>query len=367
MEFMQLLRNYQQRDISDITEKVTSARVKEALAKATVSEVDFLTLLSPAVNDHMETLAQKANQVTVQNFGRVIYLYTPLYLSNHCENECVYCGFNVKNRLRRRTLTVDEVEEEGRLISASGLRHILVLTGESRHKAPVQYVAACVERLRRYFSSISIEIYPLETSEYRTLIDAGVDGLTIYQEVYDPVVYDQVHIKGPKKNYSFRLNAPERACQAGMRTVSLGALLGLADWRSEVFCLGLHARYLQDKYPGTEIGVSFPRIRPAMGQYQPHVIVSDRDMVQMIMALRLFLPRVGVSISTRERPGFRDNLIRLGVTRMSAGSSTEVGGRLDGTGEDGQFDISDTRSVEEMKQAIQRLGYQPVFKDWVAI
>ena len=365
MEFVNLLRNYQDRDIHQFTSQVTSNQIEKILHKNTISETDFLALLSPAAENSLETMARKAQQVTVQNFGRVIYLYTPLYLSNHCQNQCVYCGFNIKNRLRRRTLTVDEVEKEGRLIAKTGLRHILILTGEAKAKASVDYVAACVERLRGYFSSISIEIYALETNEYRTLIDSGVDGLTIYQEVFDPVIYDKVHIKGPKKDYLFRLDAPERACQAGMRTVNLGALLGLADWRSEVSSLALHARYLQDKYPGTEIGVSFPRIRPAQGQFQPQVIVSDKELVQMIMALRLFLPRVGVTISTREAADFRDNLIRLGVTKMSAGSCTEVGGRLDGEHNDGQFDISDTRSVEEMKMAIQKHGYQPVFKDWV--
>jgi len=327
----------------------------------------FRSLLSASAGSSLEEMASKANELTVRHFGRVIYLYTPLYLSNYCTNQCVYCGFNVKNNLRRRTLTVAEVENEGKLIAETGLRHILVLTGESRQESPVAYIADCVSRLRRYFSSISVEIYPLEASDYETLIKAGADGLTIYQEIYDPVVYDRVHIKGPKKNYQFRLNAPERACLAGMRTVNIGVLLGLGDWRKEVFALGLHARYLQDKYPSTEINVSFPRIRPTLGGFQPEFPVRDRDMVQMILALRLFLPRVGITVSTREKAGFRDNLIRLGVTRMSAGSCTEVGGRLDGGGQDGQFDISDTRSVAEMKEAILKQGYQPVFKDWVAI
>ncbi len=367
MGFYDVYKAYQETGIGGWLKNTTPERVGAAVGKSRVSEWDFLAMLSPAAEQKLEEMAQQAHRVTVRNFGRVIYLYTPLYLSNYCSNQCVYCGFNVQNRVQRRTLSVDEVEKEGQIIAETGLRHLLILTGESRVEAPVDYIAACTERLRRYFASISIEIYPLEVDEYKTLISAGVDGLTIYQEVYDPVTYDQVHLKGPKKNYLFRLNAPERACQAGMRTVNLGVLLGLEDWRTEVFALGLHARYLQDKYPETEISVSFPRIRPAAGRFRPRAEVSDRNMVQMITALRLFLPRAGITISTRERAEFRDNLIKLGVTRMSAGSCTEVGGRLDGNGHDGQFDISDTRSVKEMKEAIRKQGYQPVFKDWVAM
>ncbi len=367
MEYFDLYHRYSEWDIDAMSAAVTGEQVKAAVQKDRLAETEFLALLSPAAAGSLEETALKANRLTVQNFGRVIYLYTPLYLSNHCSNECLYCGFSIRNRLRRRTLTIDEVEREGRIIAETGLRHLLILTGESRSKAPVEYIASCAERLGNYFSSISIEIYPIETEEYKTLIEAGVDGLTIYQETYDPAVYDKVHVKGPKKDYLYRLNAPERACKAGIRTVNLGALLGLTGWRREVFALGLHARYLQDKYPDTEISVSFPRIRPALGQYQPATVVSDRELVQMIIALRLFLPRVGITISTRERAALRDNLIRLGVTKMSAGSCTEVGGRLDGDGHDAQFNISDTRSVDEMKEAIGNKGYQPVLKDWMAI
>lgn len=367
MDFFDIYRQYRDKDITRLAEKAASQQVITAISKSRLSEGDFISLLSPAASGHLEEMAQKAHRLTVQNFGRVISLYTPLYLSNHCSNECVYCGFNVKNRMKRRTLSVDEVEREAQLIAETGLRHILILTGESSFKAPVEYVASCVERLRKYFSSISIEIYPLETEDYQKLISAGVDGFTMYQEVYDPDTYDSLHLKGPKKDYLYRLNAPERACRAGMRTVNLGALLGLEEWRREVFFLGLHARYLQDKYPNTEIGVSFPRIRPAAGCFQPKVEVSDKDLVQMILAFRIFVPRAGIAISTRENADLRDNLIRLGVTRMSAGVCTEVGGRLDGEGTESQFDISDERSVSEMKESIIKHGYQPVFKDWLHI
>ena len=218
--------------------------------------------------------------------------------------------------------------------------------------------------LRKYFSSISIEIYPLTTEEYAELIRAGVDGLTIYQEVYNREMYSRLHPGGPKRKYRFRLEAPERAGDAGIRSINIGPLLGLYDWRKEVFMAGMHADYLQRKYPDVEIAVSFPRMRPQFGGFEPEFPVSDRELVQSITALRLFLPRSGITISTRERAGLRDNLLKLGVTKMSAGSSTVIGGHTDNKDGVGQFDISDSRSVPEMRQAIARLGYKPVLKDW---
>ena len=367
MGFYEIYNKIKGTDFDRLLKEVTVQQADRVIGDNTVSETGFLNLLSPAAGERMEPMARKAHHLTLKNFGRVIGLYTPMYLSDFCTNECVYCGFNTKNPMRRRTLSVAEVEREGRMIAGTGLRHLLILKGEAPHQASVEYLAECTGRLRKYFSSVSIEVYPMETAGYQALVAAGVDGMTVYQEVYDPEIYDRLHIKGPKKNYRFRLDAPERACQAGMRTVNLGALLGLADWKSEVFALGLHAKYLQDKYPDTEISVSFPRIRPAAGQFRPAVEVTDRELVQMILAIRLFLPRAGITLSTRENPDFRDNLIRLGVTKMSAGSCTEVGGRLDGDGHDGQFEISDTRSVAEMKAAILQNGYQPVSKDWLVI
>jgi len=260
-----------------------------------------------------------------------------------------------------------QVENEARAISSTGLRHILILTGESRHQTPVSYIRECVKVLTGYFRSISIEIYPLETWEYEELVEAGVDSMTIYQEVYNEETYKKVHIRGPKKNHRFRLDAPERACKAGMRSVNIGALLGLYDWRKEAFYTGLHAAYLQNKYSEVEISVSAPRLRPHVGSFQPVCEVDDRTLVQIMLALRIFMPRLGITISTRESAEFRDNLIGLGVTKMSAGSSTEVGGHTLEEKTDSQFDISDCRSVEEIKNMIYSKGYQPVFKDWQAI
>ena len=367
MKFYETYERYKNFDFEAFNRGVTDADVLRAIEKENLNDMDFLTLLSNRASLHMEKMASKSQKLTHQHFGKVIFLYTPMYLANYCVNKCTYCGFNVVNNISRKKLNLDEVEKEARIIADTGLKHILILTGESRKESPVSYIKDCVEILKKYFSSISIEIYPLETAEYKELIDAGVDGLTVYQEVYDEGVYDEVHLGGPKKNYLYRLDAPERACIAGMRSVGIGALLGLNDWRPEAFLTGLHANYLQTKYPETEIGVSVPRMRPHAGSFRPKSIVSDRSLVQIMLALRLFLPRVGITVSTRERSEFRDNLVGLGVTRISAGSSTEVGGHSQEGKSEGQFDISDPRSVDEIKEMLYKKGYQPVFKDWMLI
>ena len=343
---------------------MTPQDVARALSRPEPQPRDLLALLSPAAISFLEQTAQLAHWGTLQNFGHTILLYTPLYLSNYCINHCVYCGFNASNKFERRKLELSEVEREAEEISRTGLEHVLVLTGESRIHSPVSYVKDCVSLLTKYFSSISIEIYPLTGSEYAELVSAGVDGLTIYQEVYDPAIYDRVHPGGPKREYRFRLEAPERAGNSGIRTINIGPLLGLADWRTEAFTAGIHAAYLQRRFPDVEISISAPRMRPHLGGYQPQFPVSDKELVQVITALRLFLPRAGITVSTRESPGLRDNLVKLGVTKMSAGSSTAVGGHTGATGDIGQFEISDHRSVGEVKTAISRQGYKAIFKDW---
>ena len=331
---------------------------------------DLKELLSPAAEDNLEEMAAKAHEITLQYFGRTIQLYTPLYLSNYCENRCVYCGFSAANHIERRRLSLEEIEKEAIAIASTGLKHILVLTGESRIMSPLSYIRQSVNILKKYFSSIAVEIYALTENEYRDLVSAGVDGLTIYQEVYDEEIYKKMHQSGPKSDYAFRLDAPRRGAAAGMRNVNIGVLLGLGDWRQEAFRLGLHARSLQDEFGETEIGISLPRLRPHEGAFVISHEVSDRAFVQILVALRIFSPRLGISISTREAAAFRDNLIPLGVTRVSAGSSTYVGGHIAAGGaQDGkpQFEISDTRSVPEMIASLERKGYQPVLKDWLHI
>lgn len=330
----------------------------------------FLTLLSPAAENYLEDMAQKAHSLTVKNFGKTILLYTPMYLSNYCENQCLYCGFNSKNAVDRKKLSMEEVKKEAAFISSTGLAHILILTGESREKSPPLYIKDCLRILTKYFSSISVEIYALTEREYSDIIKEGADGLTLYQETYDELTYNLVHKAGPKKDYLFRLDAPERAAKQGMRNVNIGVLLGLSDWRKETFLMGLHAKYLQDKFSNAEISASVPRLRPHTGDFQISSQVSDKNLTQIIIALRIFLPRLGVTLSTREDSRLRENLLPLGITRMSAGSSTCVGGHTIGS-HNGlnppQFEISDIRNVDEIKTMLAEKGYQPILKDWLKI
>lgn len=364
MAFYELIEKFKGFDFKSHFMTVTNDDVKRALAKEKLDCMDLLTLLSPAALPQLKTMAKVSNHITIKNFGHVILLYTPIYVADYCQNECVYCSFNVKNEFARSMLNMSQLEEIARKISLTGLKHVLILTGESRTHTPVSYLEECAKLLRKFFTSISIEVYPMEEFEYVRLEKSGVDGVTIYQEVYDEAIYDDLHKSGPKKNYHFRLDAPERAAKAGLRTVSIGSLLGLNDFRIETFFTGLHALYLQKKYWDIEVGVSLPRFRPHLGEFSPKAMVSDRDFIQALMALRIFLPRCGISISTRESPTFRENILPLGVTRLSAGVSTNVGG-FDMQGKTKpQFEISDTRSVSEIKKMLESKGYQPSFVDW---
>ncbi len=363
MSFYKIYSKWKEKDFKKLLGKITEKDVEKAIDKNRLDEKDYLALLSPIAKNYLEEMAQKAHRLTVQNFGKVIYLYAPLYLANYCDNECSYCGFNTENQVKRKKLNLQEVKQEGKAVLNKGIKHILLLTGCSRAKTPVSYIQDCVKTLKDDFASISIEVYTLRQKEYQTLIDSGVTGLTIYQEVYDEQVYNQVHLKGPKTNYKFRLNAPERGCKAGMRKVNIGPLLGLTDWRREVFFAGLHAQYLQNKYLETKITLSVPRLQPHPGVFEKKDMVSDRAMVQAILAYRLFLPRTGINLSTRESAELRDNLLPLGITKISAESSTVVGGYNSREGNE-QFAIDDNRKVSEIKQILLNKGYQPVFKNW---
>lgn len=367
MSFYDQYRILRDQPIEQWMEQVTSRDVEKALGRTRLSEADYLALLSPAAEAYLEPMAQRAHRLTVQHFGRIIQLYQPLYLTDYCVNKCKYCSFSIDNPFPRRKLTMPEIEAEAKAIVSKGIKQIILLTGESRIHSSLDYMLQSVEVLKRYFDSISIEIQPLDTEAYQSLVAAGVDGLTVYQEVYNEEVYQDIHVKGPKRDYRYRLDTPERGCQAGMRVVNVGALLGLDEWRKEAYFTGLHAAYLQNKYLETEIAVSFPRMRPHAGEFQPKVDVTDRNLVQAMLALRLFLPRSGITISTRETPALRNHLIPLGVTKMSAASSTVVGGyahQEEQQTNQSQFEISDERSVSEIKQLLLSKGYQPVVKDW---
>ena len=343
--------------------EVTVDDVEEVVRKSNLNRRDFLTLLAPEAAKKLEVMAQKANQLTTSHFGKTIKLYLPLYLSNYCENQCLYCGFKAGNDVKRQKLTLEEVRKEAKAIAAKGIQHLLILTGGSRKKTPISYLRDCVLVLKEYFSSVALEVYPLEEEEYAKLIEAGVEGLTIYQEVYNQKRYKKLHPRGPKSDYRYRLKAPERACKAGMRWVNIGSLFGLDDWRKEAFFAGIHARYLQKKYLGTKLNLSLPRFNVSSSTNISITKVSDRNLVQIALAFRLFLPRVGLNLSTRESAKLRDNLIPLGITKMSAESSTAVGGYASKRN-DKQFATEDNRSVEEIKAILRKKGYQPVLKDW---
>jgi 2-iminoacetate synthase len=365
MSFFDTIESYRDFSFQGFFAKVRPGDIDRALNREKLSPHDFLVLLSPLATEFLEPMAQKAHRLTVQYFGRTIQLFIPLYISNYCTNECVYCGFSRRHGIERRKLSLAQIETEAKAIAATGMRHLLLLTGEARSETPLDYLEKSVRLLKKYFASVAIEMFPMQEDEYRRLKAAGVDGLTLYQEIYDRTRYARLHKAGKKTDYRYRLDAPERGARAGFRTVNIGPLLGLGEVRSEVFLSGLHAGYLMDKYLQTEISISLPRLNPAEGDYVAEYDADDRQFVQFVCALRSFLPRAGITVSTRETAGFRDHLMRLGATRFSAGSCTGVGGYADKrTADTPQFEITDQRSVEQVVAAIRDHGYQPVYKDW---
>lgn len=367
MSFYEEVLKYRDFDFKKFHSEVTKEDIEKILSKDKIDKFEFLALLSPAAESFLEQMAEKVQKLSLQHFGKTIILFTPMYLSNYCVNKCAYCSFNTNNSIQRKTLSLEDIEKEAKAIAKTGLRNILILTGESIKEAPISYIVDATKILEKYFDCVSIEIYPVDEDKYRQVVKAGVDGLTVYQETYNEKIYDKVHLAGPKKNYKYRLDTPERGCKAGMRKVSIGALLGLDVWRREAFFTAIHADYLQNKYSDVEIGVSFPRIRPHVGAFNDVTEVNDKNLVQILLATKIFLPYVGVTLSTRESAEFRNNLMQLGITKMSAGSSTEVGGRATKTKGDSQFEVSDKRNVEEVRKAIYDRGYHPIFKDWMDI
>ncbi|MBD7911382.1 MULTISPECIES: 2-iminoacetate synthase ThiH [Clostridium] len=354
-------------DFYEALDKITDEDIKRAINKKKLMPEDFLALISKGAENYLEEIAQKAHKLTEQYFGKTVLLYTPIYLANYCVNKCAYCGYNHDNDIHRKKLTLEEIEKEAIAVSKRGFKHIIFLTGESQKDTPVEYIIDATKILKKYFSSLAIEIYPLTEEDYKRVVEAGVDSLTVYQECYDEKIYDKVHVAGPKKNYKFRLDAIERGCKAGIRSVNLAPLLGLNDWRIEVYKMMLHGLYLRKKYPEVEVGFSTPRIRPCVGGYNDLKEVSDKELVQAIIAMRLMFPNCTLNISSREGRGFREKLIPLGVNKVSAGVSTAIGGHTMDMEEAGevQFDINDSRDENEMKEMIRNIGYEPIFKDWL--
>jgi 2-iminoacetate synthase len=366
MSFYEKISRLRWEEIEKQIMSCTPDDVARALAARSLGMDGLISLLSPAAEQAMEEMAQRAHRLTQQRFGRVISLFAPLYLSNECTNSCVYCGFNVQNTVDRLTIAAEQVEAEASFLYSQGFRHILLVSGEAPQAVTMEYLTKILQKLRHSFSSISIELYPMPTGDYQTLISNGVDGLIVYQETYNEKSYRDVHPAGSKSNYRWRLETPERGGEAGFRRIGIGALLGLNNWRVEGFFLALHARYLLRNFWKSHITISFPRLRPAAGEYKPPYPVSDAQLLQLITALRLLLPDAGLVLSTREPAYLRDNLIPVGITSMSAGSCTAPGGYAHEVQAQAQFDIADHRSPEAVAKIIKEKGYDPVWKDWDA-
>lgn len=344
--------------------RYTANDVKRALNKENVSLDDFGALLSPVALNFLEEMAKKAKLETRKHFGNSVTLFTPLYIANYCENNCVYCGFNCKNKIHRGKLNFDEIRSEMETIAKTGLKEILILTGESRNMSSVEYIGEAVKIAKEYFSTIGIEIYPVNSDEYSYLHKCGADYVSVYQETYSKECYAEKHLSGSKRVFPYRFYAQERAILGGMRGVGFGVLLGLDDFRKDAFSAGAHAYLIQKKYPYAEISFSVPRIRPYINNEKSNPRdVHEKQLLQVMLAYRLLMPFAGVTISTRERAGFRDNVIGMVATKISAGVKVGVGGHEGDNKGDEQFEISDPRSVKEVNDAIKSFGLQPIYTD----
>ena len=350
--------------IEQILDSASTSDVERILRKGSCSIGELPLLLSPAAEHYLPQMAQLASELTLQRFGRIVQLYAPLYVSNYCSNNCVYCGFAAKNKITRKCLTFEEAEAEAQILHDRGFQHILLVTGEADKKVSAKDLANLTGKLKDRFASVSIEVQPFDTEEYQLLFEAGITSVAVYQETYERDLYDQLHLSGKKKDYDYRLATPQRACEAGMREVGIGVLLGLGDWRLDGTILANHLNWLRKHYWRTNFTVSFPRLRPATGGFEPLQPVTTRQLSQLIFALRIFDPDVGLIISTREEEQYRDGMVGLGPTRYSAGSSTTPGGysKPDAAGE--QWGVGDRRSLEEVVAMLKEKGFDPVYKDW---
>lgn len=356
--------------------RYTEKDVRTALAHDTCTIEDCKALLSPAAEPFLEQMAQRARMETCRHFGNTVYMFTPLYIANYCENYCVYCGFNCYNHIHRMKLDMAQIEKEMQIIAASGMEEILLLTGESRGQSPVEYIGAACKLARKYFRLVGLEIYPVNTDEYRYLHECGADYVTVFQETYDIAKYEQLHLSGHKRVWPYRFDAQERALRGGMRGVAFSALLGLADFRRDALASVLHVYYLQRKYPHAEMSLSCPRLRPIInnGGIRP-LDVQETQLCQILCAYRIFLPFVGITVSSRESAAFRNGIVKIAATKVSAGVSTGIGdhdSKYNGTAAeeqrgDEQFEINDGRSLERMYRDMAGAGLQPVLNDYLYV
>jgi 2-iminoacetate synthase len=362
--FTEHFHHFSWEEIKSSIHSKTAADVENALQVPKRTLEDFKALLSPAAAPYLEQMAKMSQEYTQQRFGKTIQLFAPLYVSNECNNICTYCGFSFNNAIKRKTLSENELLEEAEILKQQGFNHLLLVSGEANHTVNLDYFLKAVEILKYKFANISIEVQPLETQEYAALQAAGVYSVLVYQETYHEQVYKKYHPKGKKSNFQYRLETPDRIGSTGIHKIGLGVLLGLEDWRTDSFFCALQLEYLQKKYWKTNYSISFPRMRPAEGIIEPNVIVEDRELLQLICAYRLLNENIELSISTRESEKFRDHVIALGATSMSAGSKTNPGGYAAEPGSLKQFEISDERHAAEFAAIIEKQGYEAVWKNW---
>lgn len=342
----------------------TAAQVERALQRPTGDVQALMALLSPAAQPYIEQMAQQAAHLTQQRFGHNISLFIPLYLSNLCANECDYCGFKLSNKIKRKTLNLQEINDEIQVIKARKFDSILLVSGEHETKVGIDYFCQVLPLVKQYFSHVAMEVQPLASEEYIKLIKLGLDGVMLYQETYQTMTYAQHHTRGKKQDFYYRLNSPDRLGETGIDKIGLGVLLGLDDWRLDALLMGYHLHHLENRYWRSKFSISLPRLRPCTGGIQPKSAINDVGLVQLICAFRLFSEQLEISLSTRESEDLRNNLLPLGITHMSAGSSTQPGGYATPANELNQFEISDERSVEDISVMLSSKGYQPIFKDW---
>ena len=350
-------------------EDYTASDVLRAIESDRCSLEDFKALLSPAAEPFLEQIARKARLETRKHFGNSAYFFTPIYISNYCENYCIYCGFNCHNKIKRAKLSMEEIHEEMKAIAETGLEEILILTGESRKASDVKYIGEACKIAKKYFKNIGIEVYPMNSDEYRYLRECGADYVTVFQETYNSDKYETLHLAGHKRIFPYRFNAQERALMGGMRGVAFAALLGLDDFRKDALGTGMHAYLIQRKYPWAEISISCPRLRPIINNASINPKdVHEKQLLQIMCAYRLFLPFAGMTISTRERAEFRDNVVGLAATKISAGVSTGIGSHSESEDKgDAQFEIADTRGLDEIYESLKKRGIQPVMNDYVYV
>lgn len=350
-------------------EDYTASDVLRAIESDSCSLEDFKALLSPAAEPFLEQIARKARLETRKHFGNSAYFFTPIYISNYCENYCIYCGFNCHNKIKRAKLSMEEIHEEMKAIADTGLEEILILTGESRKASDVKYIGEACKIAKKYFKNIGIEVYPMNSDEYRYLRECGADYVTVFQETYNSDKYETLHLAGHKRIFPYRFNAQERALMGGMRGVAFAALLGLDDFRKDALGTGMHAYLIQRKYPWAEISISCPRLRPIINNASINPKdVHEKQLLQIMCAYRIFLPFAGMTISTRERADFRDNVVGLAATKISAGVSTGIGSHSESEDKgDAQFEIADTRGLEEIYDSLKKRGIQPVMNDYVYV